>query len=131
MPTIEELELTLPNGFHDARLLRLDIDYRARQATITLDVVVNEEGKPVFRSGVLRITGVVFLVLDPPAPGSTLDSSKPSQIDTGQGQPNTSPLTLPPVPPGHFLEWFFVVDWNSFIRVCAEDASFEWSEYVP
>jgi len=131
MRTIEELELTLPNGFHDARLLRLDIDYCARQATITLDVVVNEERKPEFRSGVLRITGVLFLVLDPPGPGSTLASSKPSRIDTGQGQPNTSPLTLPPVPSGHFLQWFFVVDWNSFIRVCAEDASFEWSKGVP
>ena len=46
MPTIEQLERNLPNGFHDARLRRLTIDYSTAHAAIALDVLVNDEREP-------------------------------------------------------------------------------------
>lgn len=127
MATIEELEATLPNGLHDARLLQLTIDYATRQVVMALDVVVNDERKPEYREGSLHLTGVHFLVIDPPGTNATLSSSRPSMIETGAGQPSTSVIDLPSAPPGYFLQWFFVYDWNAFIRVVAKDAYFRWS----
>jgi hypothetical protein len=131
MPTIEQIVANLPNGFHDARLLRLAIDYVTGQVVMGLDVVVNDERKPEYREGTLRVTGVRCLVVDPPGANASSSSSQPSRIDTGSGQPTTSVIDLPSVPPGYFLQWFFVNDWNAFIRVVAKDADFRWADINP
>jgi hypothetical protein len=129
MATIEQIESSLPNGFHDALLLRLSIDYRIGEAVIGIDVVVNDERIPEYREGLLRISGVHFLVVDAPGP-VILNSPRQSRIDAGPGHPSRSTINLPSVPSGHFLHWFFVNDWNAFIRVAARDATFEWVDEI-
>jgi hypothetical protein len=94
---------------------------------MALDVVVNDERKLEYREGILHLTGVHFLVVDPPGANAALNSSRASMIDTGSGQPSTSTIDLPSVPSGHFLQWFFVNDWNAFIRIVAKDADFRWA----
>jgi hypothetical protein len=126
MATIEQLDANLPNGLHDAHLLGVEIDYEARQVVMHLDVLVNSERKPEYRRGTLTIIGVEFLAIDPPGPNAVLSSSKPSRIDAGSGQPSTAAINLPGLPPDCFLHWFFVNEWNGFIRVAAKDATWRW-----
>ena len=92
-----------------------------------LDVMVNDERKPKYREGILRIMGIDFLVIDPPGPNAMLGLSRPSRIDTGSGQPSTSIIPLPTAPSSCFLQWFFVNDWNAFIRLAAQEAEFRWA----
>ena len=127
MATIDDSEAALPNGLHDARLLRLTVDYTTSHVAMALDVLINDLRTPKYREGILDLTGVHCLVVDPPDASAALSSSRPSRIDTGSGQPNTSVIDLPSVPPGHFLQWFFVTDWNAFIRVMAKSADFRWA----
>lgn len=130
MATIDDLESSLPNGFHDALLLRLAIDYSVGEVLMALDVVINDAREPEYREGLLRMTGVHFAVVDAPGANATLNSSRPSRIDTGSGHPSTSVINLPSVPAGHFLQWFFVSDRNAFIRVAAKDATFTWADAI-
>jgi hypothetical protein len=129
MQTLDAIESQLPNGLHDAQLRELRVDYASRRAILVLNVLTStpeSEGQPEYRQGELRIDGLFFLVLDPPGPGATLDSSRPLRIDGGPGQPSTATVKLPDIPPGYFLHWFFVDEWNAFIRVAARSAAFEW-----
>jgi hypothetical protein len=130
MATIEHLESILPNGFHDALLLRLSVDYRIGEAVMGIEVVVNDERTPEYREGLLRMSGVHFLVVDAPGPNAILNSPRRSRIDAGSGHPSRSTIDLPSLPPGHFLHWFFVNDWNAFIRVAAKDATFTWAHEI-
>ena len=58
--TLEELADTLPNGFHDAQVSSVSIDYVKREARLLMDLWVgdlssqNEEERQVYRSGELR-----------------------------------------------------------------------------
>jgi hypothetical protein len=126
--TITQLEANLPNGFHDAHLLGIEVDYEARRAVMHVDVLTNAEEEPKYRGGTLTIIGLHFLVIDPPGPNAVLNSPKPSRIDTGSGQPSTAVISLPSLPPGCFLHWFFVDAWNAFIRVAARDAEWRWAD---
>ena len=52
---------------------------------------------------------------------SPFEHAGPPTIDAGDGEPATSPLALPPVPPDAFLSWIFVHQQNTFLRVVARD----------
>ncbi len=128
MTTLEEIELALPNGFHDARLCKLGVDYEHCTITMTLDIEVSDPDEyagPKYRRGELVIRRVAFVSVD--APRATLEP-KSLWIDAGAGQPSTSPIELPELPSECFVHWFFVNDWNGFIRVAAHDAELHWAE---
>ena len=81
--TFDELLQALPNGLHDAKLVRLAIDYA--DASVLLDLVLwmgTEEDREAMRSASLRFTGLNYLAIEPPIyalPGM----SEPSTIDAG------------------------------------------------
>lgn len=126
--TLEELELSLPNGLHDARLLGVDIDYGRAEARMRFDVEVSdlEGGAPRYRRAWITFTGLVLFAIDTPA--ILMPSGHYSAVDSGPGQPSTSQMILPRLPEGVFLNWFFVRESNSFIRVAAKNASLAWLE---
>lgn len=55
MPTIEQIELDLPNGFHDAELYGLDVDYERGELTMRIGADLSDpdtsSGEPEPRSG--------------------------------------------------------------------------------
>jgi hypothetical protein len=130
--TIEEVEKTLPNGFHDASLEKLNIDYHERAAKLDLLVDVgdpdsegNEEAK---RKGVLTVSGLLFCVIAPPDSRSPYQKAEGLWIaDSGPYKSDKIPAKLPePLPKGAFAHYFFVNDWNAFIIIAATDARFDW-----
>ena len=128
MATIEEIELNLPNGFHDAELCGLNVDYERGETTMTIRADVSDpgdsaSGEPEYRRGRLTIKGVAFLSLDVPR---SIAGPKRLWLTSGAGQPSTAPAELPKLPDGCFLHWFFVSEWNGFIRIAAMDAEFAW-----
>lgn len=128
--TLAELEKSLPNGLHDAELVGLEVDYAVRKAVLSVNVDIGDSDADTspdgesYRRARIRFFGVQFVVIDPPTAGDSY--SRLSMIDTGSGQPRTSPCNLPPIREDCFLCWVFVTQWNSFIRISASDVALEW-----
>lgn len=66
--TLEELADTLPNGFHDAQVSSLSIDYIKREARLLIDLWVSdspsdsEELREAYRKGELKLSGLLYWV---------------------------------------------------------------------
>ena len=130
MSDIETIEANLPNGFHDAKLLEVTMKCDRGEVVMTIDADLSdpdasESGERAYRRGELHVSGLAFLSMDVPR---VLFEPKPLRISSGSGQPSTSPVMLPSIPDGCFLHWFFVNEWNGFIRVAARSAEFRWSK---
>jgi hypothetical protein len=124
--TLEEIEASLPNGFHDAVLCKINADYEGRVADLRINVDVSTEGRsPIYRQALVILRGLEFLAVDSSPSGSQRLGSG-LRIDAGPGQPSTSPLQTLDVPTGAFAHWFFVSPWNAFVRVVAREAELRW-----
>ena len=133
--TIEEVGDLLPNGFHDSAILGISIDYLRGEVTFLIDVDLtspDEKIEPPSRHGELKLTGLLYCVIEPPRHSFERDylfeadklwiTSDSSDFTVLKERP-----TLPdPIPDGGFSHWFFINSHNSFIYVAAMDASFEW-----
>jgi hypothetical protein len=131
--TIEEIEKTLPSGFHDASLERLNIDYNAREAKLEVLIDVgdpdSQSDEETKRKGILTVFGLLSCVIEPPDSRSSYQKTEGLWIaDSGPYKSGKMPTKLPePLPNGSFAHYFFINDWNAFIVVVAADARFDWS----
>lgn len=124
--TLAELEATLPNGLHDSECAELRIDFAARTARMSLSVWVGEDDEPeARRSGVLELTGLQFLSIDPPENGYPFNSAKPLWLSECVDPPKSIQLPAP-LEKTAFVASFFVNEWNAFIHVSALSASLTW-----
>jgi hypothetical protein len=130
---LEELNNKLPNGFHDAKLLSIQLDYIARTATLHLSLWVGSMEAPPgpnrekYQAAILNLSGLCFCSIEPPDPGYPfLPKGKPSSVDGDPAKGDHFP-SLPALsarlPEGAWCYRFFVVDWNAFIYVAAKDAN--------
>jgi hypothetical protein len=119
--TIDEIEATLPWGFHDADLLSIHVDFLGHQAAFDLDVPMDER-QTASRRGRLVVEGLIFCAIEPPR--NVI--AGPAWIDSGN-TPDVGTATLPVVPSGAFVHWFFLQDANSFIHVAGTGARFDWT----
>jgi hypothetical protein len=132
--TLDELDDTLPNGFHDAQFQRISIDYGERCVLIELDVWVGgmqykdlaERNR--MRKGRLRINGVQFCAIEPPTPDSQFARDGSVQVDMFRA--DNPPAVTKSLPSDCFLGAFFVNEWNSVIYLAGKSASLEWLEEV-
>lgn len=138
--TFEELESVLPNGFHDAKLVGLTLDYLGRTATLHRQLFVgsSESGDlEEYKAAVVRIVGLCFFSIDLPDPnepfvpdGSPVGVSGYSEDSTGLLKPNESIAVINKLmencPPGASFYRFYSHDWNSFVHIACADASLEW-----
>ncbi len=124
--------------FHDVKVSHIRVDYVKRVAELECTIPVGSWNSPNRHGitdgeikGTLVITGLLYFVMEPPAPDYPYEDSNGIEI-TSEG-----PLTpkwfnmvhasnLPQdLPDEAFLHWFFINDWNAFIFVAATDASFQ------
>ena len=67
--TLEELADTLPDGFHDAQISSVSIDYIKREARLIIDLSVgdpsseDEELRDAYREGELKLSGLFYYFL--------------------------------------------------------------------
>ncbi len=128
--TLDDVSATLPNGFHDAKLKRLLIDYAKREARFIIDIWVGDmsmEQREVYRLAEISLSGLLFWISEPPAANPTFDTGG-ERIDIGSlAELSKKPcLDLPFVPEGAFVNWVFLTEWNAFNYVAAQDAELTW-----
>ncbi len=133
--TLDELDRSLPNGFHDAEIFSVALDYKAGTAKFHLSLLVGwpEDPDPerqAYQEATLLVTGLCFCSIDPPDPTypflpdgkPILVSGDPAERDCLPSLPN---LTTK-VPDGTWFYRFFVDDWNAFIHIAGRNAEVTW-----
>ncbi len=131
MTTLDDLSASLPNGFHDAELQRLVIDYMKREAKFIVDIWVGDMGteqREVYRLAEVTLSGLLFWVSEPPDANYLYDVAGGERIDIGSlaELKERGTLKLPPVPEYAFANWIFLTEWNTFHYVAAQSAGLIW-----
>ena len=129
--TLEELEDTLPNGLHDAEVLRFTVDYAQRTLTFDLSVWVGtlddpKERREAYKRGRLELSGLVFLVLEPPDPRYPYRISPKLTIDAVDASKSLDTELLKSLPAGAFCRSFWVNQWNACMYLAATSAAIVW-----
>ena len=138
--TLDELNHRLPNGFHDAQIFSIELDYAAGTAKLHLSLLVGSPDDPPpqrdeYQEANLVVTGLCFCSIEPPFPsypflpdGRPVDASgDPAKSDH---LPSLAALSAK-CPPGTWYYRFFVSDWNAFIHIAARDAEVTWVGPIP
>jgi hypothetical protein len=132
--TIKETVDRTPNGLHDAYLLGVSIDYGLRKASFRINWdfgMVEPVATTVFREGTLSVSGLQYLVIEPPWRDSRYETAtygygEPSYIDGYVTRDDdVQRLNLPLIPVTASRYSLFVGAWNSFIHFAAESAAIE------
>ena len=72
MPSLVEIDRTLPNGFHDSEVRAYKLDFVKRTAMFEIDVWVGDldaatpDGRELYRAGLLVVSGLAFCKVDAP-----------------------------------------------------------------
>lgn len=134
--SLRELEYTLPNGFHDASLETVMINYASSRVELDLRLHVGtpdaatKEERDAYRKARLCLNDFVYFVIDPPGAGHESPEAGALWLrDAGDATDESYPAYLKPrsdLPDSAFAYWFYVDEWNSHIHVAAKGASLEW-----
>jgi hypothetical protein len=128
--TLEELEKTLPNGLHDSEVQRVAVDYELRKVTLEVAVWVGDmddppERREAYKKGRIEISGLLFLVMEPPDPRYPFKTSD-LRIDGCDMSKNLDPALLKSLPGEAFFRSLWVNEWNAFIHIAAVGAEIAW-----
>ena len=124
--SLKNLEEGLPNGFHDAKIKKIDIDYEKHFLVLELSIDVSnmDTNLPEYRVGKIIISEFLFCVIAQPDVSSI--NEVPWISGSDQINPEDLPMRLPDqLPEGTFVHRFFINNWNAFLDVVATDAQFE------
>jgi hypothetical protein len=133
--TLEELDHTLPNGFHDAKIFSFQIDSVRGIATFHLNLLVGwpddpEPGRGAYQKATLVVRGLCLFSIDPPDfKYPFLPGGKPILVTGSSPKPGAAPFVpelLAKFPTGTWSYLFYVDDWNSCINIAAHDATVTW-----
>jgi hypothetical protein len=133
--TLDELDHTLPNGFHDGEILSLELNYAAATAKFHLSLAVGWSSDPeperdAYQEATMLVTGLCFCSVAPPFRGYPLHPEGSAIAVSGDpAKPDHLPELVElekQFPPGTWSYRFFVHDWNAFIYLAARDAEFAW-----
>jgi hypothetical protein len=131
--TLEDIEKSLPNGLHDAKVHRLEVDYARRTLQAELTVWIGNMDEPPerrerYRRARIDITGLLFLVMEPPDSRYPFLSSAQLTVDGCDKRQNLDTALLKSLPQKSFFRSLWVGEWNAFIHIAATDARISWIE---
>lgn len=121
--------------FHDSVIERIELDYLKRNACLHLQINTGDpdaEGpgeRDRREAGALTISGLLFLVMEPPDETYPYQSNEGLWIKDDEITSQTPGISaqLPwNLPQDAFVHRFFVDEWNSFIYVAGTHAEFAW-----
>jgi hypothetical protein len=117
----------MPNGFHDAILLGVSVDYRESVLRMNLNWWTGhldseiEEVREAYREGIFIVTGLQYFVVESPAKGSSVD--EPSYVDGFKTRDSDIARASLPDLNGEASRYsLFVGEWNSFIHFAGTSA---------
>jgi hypothetical protein len=129
--TLEELENTLPNGLHDAEEREIDVDYSRRSLVVELEIWVGSmddqpEQREAYKRGRLEISGLLFLVMEPPDARYPYRVRSKLTIDATDSRKALDPTLISSLPSDAFFRTLWVNEWNACMHLAAKDARITW-----
>ncbi len=79
-----------------------------------------------YRTGRLEVTGLAFLVMEPPDPKYPFKDTKRLTIDGCDMRKNLNSDLLASLPDDVFVRSLWIYEWNAFIHVAAKKAHIRW-----
>src|ERR1700730_11123720 len=113
----------LPNGFHDAMLRDLRVEFARQEVQLRFEFLVGmpdgetEEIREAMRPGLLRLTGVTSVLIEPPARGYHFSVGDGVYVD---GDFGAYPGETPTPDDGLVRLWLFVSTWNARMMFTAK-----------
>jgi hypothetical protein len=84
------------------------------------------ERREAYKSGQIEISGLIFLVMEPPDAKYPFRDSVELTIDGCDMSKNLDGELLKSLPSGAFFRSLWVNEWNAFIHIAARDAEIAW-----
>jgi hypothetical protein len=130
--TLEEIDASLPAGFHDAWIKSIAADYTKRRAMIELDIWIaegpddDEVQRNAYRPAEVMIEGLQFLAMEPPVSRPQAPTAMGLEVDFEAGPQKWTHASQRHLPKDCFASRFYVHAWCSFIYVAARTAALAW-----
>ena len=133
--TFEEINDKLPNGFHDATIRSIAMDFVNISLVVGMELHVSESNDPDperYRCGTLQIASPCLFFIDPPDPRYPfVPDGSPLNVDGDPiriGQNAELDRLLPVLPLNAAIYRFFLEEWNSFLYVGGASVKFSWND---
>ena len=125
--TFKEAEAFAPNGFHDAKIDALHLDYKTGALSLSMRLLCGSPGmadQEDYCRAELRVGRLLFCAIDPPDPRYPFaPDHEPLGVSGADGlgdlAANSDLITR--LPSDASLYRFFVEQWNSFIYIAGHD----------
>ena len=129
--TLEEMEETLPNRFHDSEIRAILVDCAQRTATLERSVVGDLDAPPekreVYKEATLVVSGVLLSVLEPPQPDYPFSEARGLRVNSCDASRSLDRALVAKLPTNSSGA-FFVNQWNAFIHIAGRNAEIAWRE---
>jgi hypothetical protein len=131
--TLEQLEQTLPNGLHDAKLRSLSRDFHSETLTLNVSVLVGLPSDPVtrrdgYRDAFITFTGVKVCAIEAPDVSSAFQTSGSLFFRIDRSEVGAfAPELEASLPKDIHRYSLFILDWLSSIHIAVLDAIFAWT----
>ena len=133
--TFQELEQKLPNGFHDAAIRKIQLDFMGRSVEIEMDILMAGPDDPdpeLCRVGKLRMAPTYLLFIEPPDPRySFIPDGESLKVDGDSvkvGQNAEVDRLLPTLPQNVTTYRFFLEKWNAFLYLAGGGVELSWDD---
>jgi hypothetical protein len=130
--TLEDLDQTLPNGLHDARIRRIDHDFEQATVKFYVEILVGLPADPPaersrYRRGVIAFNRVLFCWTECPENERILGHNGSIWFTYGRTEIGVLPAKIANAVAADTLCYsLYVLDWLSHIHIAAGDVSFLW-----
>ena len=125
--TFGEIEKKLPNGFHDAKIEHISLDYLRGTLLMKMRLLIGTPGggdQDEYGSAEMKVNGLYFCSIEPPDPTYPFRPNGQLLGVSGDGSGGSSPEVrelAQSLPADASYYRFFVEQWNSFIYIAASD----------
>lgn len=138
MNQIDEISKQLPNGFHDAILKSIFINYESDEILLSLDICIGipddpiEEMRDQYMSGKLEFFGIKFFISEAPEPIVPCQKNEELLINIEgiESLPEKIRSNLPKFnQTDSFAVWIYINNFNCFLFICAQSAKFTFDSH--
>ena len=122
----------MPDGLHDSRVSRIEVDYEQRRLNLNVAVWLGSmdsdtpERRKAYKRGQILISGLLLAVTEPPDPRYPFRASAQLTIDGCNMSKNVSTELTRSLPADAFFRSLWVNEWNAFIHIAAKSAELMW-----
>jgi hypothetical protein len=131
--TLEDLDESLPNGLHDARIKSLMHNYEDAIVKLEVEILVGLpadglQNRDRYRDGAIVFHGVQFCVVGAPENERILGQAHSIWFTFDRIEPGLLPDKIAAsLPPETLAYTLYILDWEAQIHIAGADVSFAWT----